>query len=210
MKAAPIGFLVVAVAILVSILGRRRWSVGSIDDESRRLAAFMLEPSVPAFLDFPKFRADPGRVEIVVEHDGVTRFDYAVVRHVGEANEKTLRIPCAVGPIGADCPVLSISRRNALATSSAPGLPDVAFESDMFDRELRVQCADARFAHALVDERMMEWLLLFPSNWGIQIAGGRALVFGNEGPQANQNEKAAETLADFLAHVPRALAGLYP
>ncbi|HEX8098936.1 MAG TPA: hypothetical protein VF660_01895, partial [Actinomycetota bacterium] len=62
----------------------------------------------------------------------------------------------ALGELPAECPPLTIVRGPAAATSDRP---KVRFESADFDREFTVLCADRRFATALIDQRLMAWLL---------------------------------------------------
>ena len=179
------------------------------------MAVFFAQPVPmgPRAMGFPKLASESGEIEIVTERDGLLVFDYKVTRDPGGARQTIVRIPCVVGAIGANCPTLTISRRglvSAPGSADPSGLLDVAFESDMFNREMHVRCGDPRFAHALIDQRMMEWLLLFPPGWGIQTSGGRVLVFGHESPRAMQSGPVLETLNDFLTHVPASVAALYP
>jgi len=164
-------------------------------------------------MGFPRLANEFGEIELVTERDGLLVFDYKVIKDPGGARQTIVRALCVIGAIGARCPTFTISRRNLASTTGSAGswgLPDVSFESDMFNHEVHIRCGDPRFAHALIDERMMEWLLLFPSGWGIQISGSRVLVFGQESPRAMQSGPVIEMLNDFMAHVPASVATLYP
>jgi hypothetical protein len=178
------------------------------------MATFFAQPASaePRTMGFPKLADGFGEIEIVTERDGLLVFDYKVIRDPGGARQAIVRTPCVVGALGASCPTLTISRRGLAGAGStgSSGLPEVAFESDMFNREIHVRCPDPRFAQALIDQRVMEWLLLFPSGWGIQISGDRVLVFGQESPRAMQSGPVIEMFNDFLTHIPASVADLYP
>ena len=83
------------------------------------------------------------------------------------------------------------------------------FELERFNRAYRVLCEDGRFASALVDQRMMEWLMDVAAGVGFQVAGGRLLVFA-ERVQPWELESILSVGEDFLAQVPGALRSMYP
>lgn len=60
----------------------------------------------------------------------------------------------------------------------ASGLRDIEFESEEFNRAFTVKCDDRRFANALIDGRMMAWLLEDRSRWGFEMATGWAFCAG--------------------------------
>jgi len=160
---------------------------------------------------FPRFEVLPGQAEGIVgqEVDGlrVKTFDHRIAT---APEEGILRFSCCVGPMEASCPQVAIARIALAELPSAPAsLPKVAFESEFFDREISVRCEDARFAHALVDERMMEWLLLLPTGWGVQTSGEQVLVYGPKRRPGNAGAL-TDLLRDFLVHVPPSLSSLYP
>lgn len=161
-------------------------------------------------MSFPKFSADPGEVEVITERDGFQAFDYRVIRNQGQSNEKIGRIPCAVAQLEAWCPQLSISRAGSSGPPAALGLPGVAFESGMFNDELKVGCDDPRFAHALIDQRLMEWLLLLPTGWGIQTHQDELLVFGRETQHSMQFDPVIDVMKDLMPRIPANLGSLYP
>ena len=205
--------LVVGVMIAAAIVSRRSgvWS-GSLAAENERLAVYLGRPDPVGVrgMGFPKFSADPGEVEIVEERDGFQVFDYRVVRNQGQSNEKIRRIPCVVAQIEAMCPQLSISRSGSGGPPAALGLPGVDFESGMFNAELKVACDDPRFAHALIDQRLMEWLLLLPPGWGIQTYRDKVLVFGREMEHSMQFDPVIALTKDLMSRIPPDLGSLFP
>lgn len=56
-------------------------------------------------------------------------------------------------------------------------LPDVRTESEAFNRRFEVRSADARFASAFLDARMIEWLLQAEPGVGFEIRGARLMTF---------------------------------
>lgn len=56
-------------------------------------------------------------------------------------------------------------------------LPELRTESDEFGRRFEIHAADPRFANALLDQRMMAWLLEQAPDSGFEIVAGRLMVF---------------------------------
>lgn len=52
---------------------------------------------------------------------------------------------------------------------------DIDFELESFNRAFQVRSDDPRFAHALVDARMIAWLQDLPSDTGFEILDGTLL-----------------------------------
>ena len=193
-----------AMVVLVRLAAKRQRTV--------EIGAGPLRLSVQAGLTgpteagaFPLFSADPGVKESVLADGDVETFDYRCDR--GEDGLITDRRTCASAAIRASCPPLAITRRGAVPSAALE--PSVAFEAGVFNEQIRVQCADRRFAQALVDQRMMEWLLLFPAGWGLQVAGDRALAYGPV-TKPWEREPVVVMLRDFLSHIPASLGSLYP
>ncbi len=69
-------------------------------------------------------------------------------------------------------PELTVSKDSVL-----PGVSDIELESQAFNERFRVQADDQRFASAVLQPRMMEWLLQNP---GLQwhLAGGTLVSWG--------------------------------
>jgi hypothetical protein len=82
-------------------------------------------------------------------------------------------------------------------------LGDFATESDAFNRRFEVRAADRRFANALLDQRMMAWLLEQPIEVGFEIAAGRLLIFRRRASTSLDDVGRALELADgFSQRVP--------
>ncbi len=77
-----------------------------------------------------------------------------------------------------DAPSTSIRRANILTRAAdAAGVQDIDFESEEFNREYRVASEDPKFARALVDARMMRWLLDEAKHSVFELRGSRVVLF---------------------------------
>lgn len=82
-------------------------------------------------------------------------------------------------------------------------LGDLETESDAFNRRFEVRAADRRFANALLDQRMMAWLLEQPVEVGFEIVTARLLVFRRRATTSLDDVARALGLADaFGERVP--------
>jgi hypothetical protein len=72
-----------------------------------------------------------------------------------------------------------------------------------------VRTTDRRFASALVDARMVQWLLASPSRTGFEILDGSRLCHVDRGTGSDVMAS-LETLQGFLERIPSAVASMYP
>ena len=87
-------------------------------------------------------------------------------------------------------------------------LGDLQTESDAFNRRFELRAADRRFANALLDQRMMAWLLEQPVEVGFEIVGGRLLLFRRRATTSVDDVARALELADaFDERVPSVARG---
>ena len=117
---------------------------------------------------------------------------------------------CVMVPVPGWWPPFLVDReRGERGLADVAVLRDVELESEEFNRAYQVQGADARFVSALLDARMMAWLLDLTRLWGFEARAGHLLARTDlrlpwELPEVLETTKA------FLDHIPRALASLYP
>ncbi len=105
-------------------------------------------------------------------------------------------------------PALDIGREDAGSRlAGALGLDDVQFESDGFNDTFRVTSDDKRFAYALVDQRMMDWLAAAPV-YGFQVAGNAVMVVAPH-VVPKELESFLGLAKDFVDQIPRAVRSLY-
>jgi hypothetical protein len=140
----------------------------------------------------------------------VTVIDYWLARSSDPSRDDYEYFTCAATPVPADWPDLSIvpSRGPGWVTDAIEGRP-IEFELERFNRAFDVRCADRRFALALVDGRMIEWLLGLPEGTGFEVAGATLLA---RIPRTTWDDVSAslETMNAFMGRIPPVVASLFP
>jgi len=97
------------------------------------------------------------------------------------------------------------------ALRDAVGLGGPDTESERFNRAFEVRAADRRFASAMLDARMMQWLLAQTPGVGFEILGGRLMVFEPRmRSSVDDVARALERFDAFLEHVPPVVRSLAP
>jgi len=132
-------------------------------------------------------------------------FDYAYQ----ESEDEWRRFTGAMAAVAEGWPALLIEPGHLPASPSFTGHRSIEFESERFNRTFRVRCADRAFANALIDARMMEWLLGLPDGWGFEIAGPWILGYRDQ-PKPREIESVIGTLASFVERIPSVVRSLYP
>lgn len=201
------GFLLVS---RVQKVSRR----AAVEDEARRLG-LSFSPKDPFglleldFAPFVRFGKVPGTqgVENVVwgMRDGreVRAFDYWRA-----ADEEREWFWCAIVRIPDWWPSLLIRRRGLFDVArNTVGLRDVEFELEAFNRLFEVRAADRRFASAVVDQRMMRWLLEPGPVHGFQLQRGW-LVAWMPRLQASELERVLTFAEVFHERIPPAIWSL--
>jgi hypothetical protein len=80
--------------------------------------------------------------------------------------------------LGLRGPYLTVAKENILTMlADHVGLKDIEFESEQFNREFNVKCADKEFAFKLIDARMEQFLLGTGGAFTVEFAGSSALVY---------------------------------
>jgi hypothetical protein len=167
---------------------------------------------------FELFQRGDGRgVENVVYGDWqethVIAFDYwyYVESSDGKTTSRTYyRSDCVLVPVDADCVRLQIGPETfASKVAGALSFHDQQFESEAFNDAFKVACDDARFATALIDARMMEWLLAHGTEYTFEAVGNRVLVAG---PKIDPLALTAllRVARGFVQHVPKVVSSMYP
>jgi hypothetical protein len=104
--------------------------------------------------------------------------DYWYVPGTNTARHDEQRFVCVVGETRPGWPDLIVEPAGVVAVvKDAVGLGDQDLESERFNRAFDVRASDRRFASALLDARMMEWLLAQAPGVGFEVLGGRLMVF---------------------------------
>jgi hypothetical protein len=136
----------------------------------------------------------------------VRAFDYEY-----SINEDDIRyLSCVVTAIPGGWPSLVIQPETLLTTiADRLALHDINFELEAFNRLFEVRCSDRRFAAALVDARMMEWLMSRTPLGGFEINGQWILAYRDQ-VQPWHIESVLELVHGFVQRIPRIMPSLYP
>jgi len=187
----------------------------AIEDQARRLGLSFSPRDPFGLLDldfhpFVRFGKLPGiqGVENVVwgvrDDRQVRAFDYWRA-----AEDEPERFSCAMVRIPDGWPSLLVRRRGSFDVArDAVGLGDVQFELEAFNRLFEVRAADRRFASAVVDQRMMSWLLEPGPVHGFQLHRGWLLAWMPR-LQPSEFERALTMAEVFHERIPRAVWSLY-
>jgi hypothetical protein len=209
----------VATAVVIGLfLALLRWRdrprQGSMEAEAGRLRMRFSAEDRFGLLDqsfqlFRSTRRSYGEIENVLSgawHDlEVRAFDHSY--SVSENERRALS--CAQIAIPGGWPALVIRPETGLTRLVDIALPDIAFESEAFNRAFAVRCHDRAFASALVDPRMMEWLQSLGHRWSFEIDGRWILGYRDQ-VLPWEIEAVLETIETFIRRIPRAVMSLYP
>jgi hypothetical protein len=161
------------------------------------------------FHPFLRFGKLPGtqRVENVVwgvrEGREVRAFDYR------RPAEDEIRYSCAMVRIPDGWPSLLVRRHGPLDVArNAAGLQRIEFELDEFNRRFEVRSDDRRLASAVIDQRMIGWLLEPDPALGFQLQDGWLLAWMPQLPP-DELERTLTTVEGFHERIPRAVWSLY-
>jgi hypothetical protein len=141
-------------------------------------------------------------------------FDFAYyIEHRGENGEPQRtyhRSSCALALVGSAWPDISIVREGLMdkvITKMSGG--DIDFESEEFNRLFAVHCEDRRFASALIDAQMLDFLLTTKGALNFELKGRWLLVWRD--PVPPRLMPALLGVAEkFVESIPPVVWDLYP
>jgi hypothetical protein len=110
---------------------------------------------------------------------------------------------------GIEAQPVIIEPRHIATFGKAWGVEEMPTESVGFDRRYRVWGFDRRFTSALLDQRMIAWMLQAESDWAFQ-AGGRWVAVVGPLFQGADLDHAIDLTRAFRSHIPRVVSSLYP
>jgi len=166
----------------------------------------LLDEPFQLFRSTRRFYAEIANVISGSWHDlEVRSFDHS---YAVSDDERRL-LSCVLVAIPGGWPTLVIRPETGLTRLADVAVPDIAVESEAFNRAFAVRCHDRAFASALVDPRMMEWLLSLGHGWSFEIDGRWILGYRDQ-VQPWEIGSVLETVATFIRKVPRAVTSLYP
>ena len=131
--------------------------------------------------------------------------DYWYVPGTNTTTDDEQRFVCVVDEDRPGWPDLAVVPAGAAAVlKDAVGLGGPETESERFNRAFEVRASDRRFASAMLDARMMQWLLAQAPGVGFEILGGRLMVFEPRmRSSVDDVARLLERYDAFLDHVPR-------
>ena len=139
----------------------------------------------------------------------VAVFDYWFARSSDAGRNDYEYYTCVITTVPPRWPGLAVfPERLEHRLADAAGMRDVELELERFNRTFEVRAEDRRFAVALLDARMMEWLLGLPSGSGFEIRDGR-LLFHTPRRLDRDIEGALEAMATFVDGVPPIIRSLF-
>lgn len=126
------------------------------------------------------------------------------------ANDETeWRYTCVMRPVPTGWPWLLLKPETPLTrVARDAGLRDVELESERFNRSFEVRSSDRRFATAVLEPRMMEWLMELSPRYGFEIRDGWLLAFTTQ-VQPWEIDLVLRTGAEFLDRVPSVAHSLF-
>ena len=139
-------------------------------------------------------------------HVWMFEYWYAQDTEDAEGERPLLWFDCVTVKVDAWCPPLIVEPRQGSRGALAGG---IMFESEEFNREFRVHAAEAEFASAAVDPRMIAWFLDHGEGMTFELLHDRALAAGPRGGAEGLNRVLEAGLA-LPGLIPRVLSSLYP
>jgi hypothetical protein len=225
--AALIGAGVVALA-LVSVVRAYRYNqrVRLFPVIARRagLAYSETDPFNSTGVAFPLFETGDGQmVTDVMWRDSdrrdeqsptarVFNFAYFDRRDSGPAGSTKVwhRFSCALAQHNGNWPPIRVAPEGMLDRAFQKlGLPDIEFESEEFNRAFTVQCNDRKFASALIDPQMMEFLLSAARDVTLETKG-RFLLARSRPLDPAELPGLLHIAEEFLERIPPTVREVYP
>ena len=168
-------------------------------------------------LPFDLFRRGDGRgVENVVwgQRDAldIKAFEYWYYEDSSDAEGHTSRdythFSCTVVPTAVSCPHTSIAPEGVFSRlGRALGFHDIEFESEEFNKAMKVNSADPKFATYLVDARMMQWLL-DNKGWHFELCDRWLLAYRSR-TKPKLIWGVIEAAREFHQHIPKVIDETY-
>ena len=126
----------------------------------------------------------------------------------GHTSRSYERFSCAVVPAPVGCPPTSIGPESfGSRIGRALGFHDIEFESEDFNKKMKVKSAEPKFANYLIDARMMQWLL-DNKGWEFELTGMSMLAYCRK-VKPPQIVKVIEAVEGFRQHIPNVVEETY-
>jgi hypothetical protein len=217
------GGLFAAVILLLLMLLSARVVLGEFPPRGRRrmLAAqaherglsFRVRPRVPrsmkvlpSFSDQRMFGADVWNLIAFPGEPVVLTFDRRISHH--DAYEAPAWVASAACRIPFEASQVIVEPRPGVATDPFGPLPSRSSESDRFGHRYRIRTGDPLFSSALLDQRMLAWLLDQREGVTYEVGGGWAMISHHDLAHPDGLEEWVELLRRFCAKIPPVAASM--
>jgi hypothetical protein len=137
----------------------------------------------------------------------ITVLDYSCKSSPGRGS--TFRYLCALVDMSPECPKTEVAPHTlATRTADIVGVERVDLEYESFSRRYRVQSSNRKFAVALIDPPMIEWLLTQRASTHFELGGAWVMSVGANVDMQDARSLAAETARllstalDFRGRIP--------
>ena len=118
------------------------------------------------------------------------------------------RFSCVLVPAPVFCPKTTIGPEGFMSRlGHALGFHDIDFESEEFNRAMKVKSADPKFANYLIDARMMQWLLE-RKGWQFELSGTDILTYCDR-VKPLEIPKVIAAAKGFHDHIPKVVEDTY-
>jgi hypothetical protein len=214
------GYLFLGVVVVAGIVALVRWRAAKLAREALRSVCrekgWRFDEDDPAdrpssYLGFKPFgQGHHQRATNVVQGDArgtpFEAFQYRYTTGSGKNQQTHTTVVAACDlPIEAPATLTIVRESVGLKVLDALGGEDIDVEDDAFSRRYWVKCGDRRFAYAVLDPRMIEYLRDRAQAWSIQWTGRRLVLHRNGTLRPPDALEAADFLAGFRATLPRML-----
>jgi hypothetical protein len=125
-----------------------------------------------------------------------------------DAYEAPTWVACVAGRIPFDAPLLVVEPRPWVTADPLGPLTVWTSESGAFERRYRIRTSDRLFAAALLDQRMLEWILGLEGSWRLEVGGGWGMVTHGDLMDPRMLERSVEVFRSFLARIPGAATSM--
>jgi hypothetical protein len=184
--------------------GRRRMLAETARAHGWRMK---IRPRLPrSVVELPSF-SDPRRIGIDVWNliaipgtPVILTFDRRVRSE--DAYEAPTWVGSALCRVEVDVPRLIVEPRPPVTADPLGPLTVRTSELGEFERRYRIRTGDSLFSTALLDQRMLAWLLEQPSGWTFEVGGRWAMVSTNSLADPEELVTAVALVRTFCARIP--------
>ena len=183
----------------------------SMQDEARRLGLRMSTTDEEGIWALPfDLLARRGVIDVTNVLSGRWRgIDVVIFEYRCAIEEREERYTCAILAVPLGWPWLLVKPETPLTQLEQDiGLGDVRTEWDEFNRAFLVRTGEPRFATAVLDGRMMGWLMSLSPRRGFEIAGGRLLSY-TAPVQPWELERVLEAALEVRERIPTVVESLF-